>query len=222
MITKGFDISFKDVDTKQGIVSGYFASFGTKDSDGDIIDPGAFRKTMLERGPKGKQLIKWLLDHDRTKVPGKLLELEEDHFGAKYVGKVGRHSVGRDFLLMVEDGLINQHSFGFKAIKEQYDHATKTNHIKELMMFEGSSIQFLGANPNTPITGLKSLEDALQMCAKMEKFIRTSNATDDTLIKLNEQLISLQKSIEPLINTQKTEEPIADIIKESFTKLNFN
>lgn len=217
---KGFDISFKDVDTKQGIVTGYFAAFDSKDSDGDVIERGAFQKTVNERGPEGKKLIKWLLDHDKYKAIGKLNVLKEDHYGLYYEGKVGRHSLGKDFMLMVEDEIINQHSFAFKTIKEQFDAKARVNRLKEVLMLEGSSIQFLGANQNTPIVGIKSLDDAVAMCAKLEKFIYTSEATDETLSKLNENLISLQKSIEPYLRHSKDEKPITDI-ESVFKNLRF-
>ena len=52
----------KDVDAKKGIVTGYFSAFNIKDSDGDIIVPGAFQKSLSEWFPKGR--IKHLLNHD--------------------------------------------------------------------------------------------------------------------------------------------------------------
>jgi len=214
---KGFDLSFKDIDTNKGIVTGYFAAFDTKDSDGDLIEKGSFQKTIQERGPQGKQLIKWLLDHDKYKAIGKLTELREDNFGLYYEGKVGRHSLGKDFMLMVEDGIINQHSFGYRIIKDQYDRDSNVNRIKELMMFEGSPIQFLGANQNTPIVGIKSLEDAMQMCEKLNKFIATSEATDETLKQLDEKLKSLRMEIEPLIHSNSPE-PTDEQIKETIIK----
>lgn len=210
---KGFDINFKDVDAKQGIVTGYFAAFNSKDSHGDVIEKGAFSKTVAERGPNGKQLIKWLLDHESNKAIGKLIDLKEDDYGLYYEGKVGRHSLGKDFMLMVEDGIINQHSFGYSVIKETFDKSMNVNRLKELRMYEGSSIQFLGSNPNTPITGIKSIEDALSICARLEKFIHKSDASDQTLIKLEKELISLQKALEPLIHS-KDEKPIIEIKNE--------
>ena len=219
MAIKSANIGFKDIDLKQGIVTGYFAHFGSLDSDGDIVEQGAFKKSIQERGPYAKQLIKWLLDHDKTKVPGTLTELSEDNIGLYYVGKAGRHTLGRDFLLMAEDGIINQHSFGFRTIKEQYDEQARANRIKEVMLYEGSSIQFLGANENTPIVGVKSLEDALEYIEKLKKFVNTSNATDETLKALDIQLKSLQIIIEPLVNTQKEEKPItAEMLKSTILK----
>lgn len=197
MRRKGLEIEFKDVDAKKGIVSGYFSAFNSKDSDGDIILPGAYKKTISERGPGGKGLIKWLLDHNREKLLGKLTELKEDDYGLAYTGQVGRHTLAKDFLLMVEDGLINQHSVGFYPVKEKYDQDARVNYISEIKLLEGSSLQFLGANENTPTTSLKKLEDALELCSKLDKFIRSSNASDETLEKLSIELTSLQKALQP-------------------------
>ena len=217
MLYKGIDLQFKDIDSNKGIVTGYFAAFNSVDSDGDVIEKGSFQKTITERGPEGKQLIKWLLDHDKYKALGKIDVLKEDNYGLYYEGKVGRHTLGKDFMFMVEDGIINQHSFGYKTIKENYDNQTKTNRIKELMMYEGSSVQFLGANPNTPITGVKSLDDALEMCEKLKRFIQTSKATDETLIQLDTKLKSLQIDLEPFLHSIK-EEPTDEQIKETLLK----
>lgn len=218
MLKKGFDLSFKDIDVNKGIVTGYFAAFNSVDSDNDVIEKGSFLKTIQERGPEGKQLIKWLLDHDKYKAIGKVEVLKEDNYGLYYEGKVGRHTLGKDFMFMVEDGIINQHSFGYKTIKENYDNLSKTNRIKELMMYEGSSIQFLGANPNTPITGVKSLEDALEMCEKLKSFISKSQASDTTLIQLDTKLKSLQAELEPLLHSELLIEPTAEQIKETIIK----
>jgi len=121
MILKGLNQGFADSDMKQGIVSGYFAVFGNKDLDGDVIEPGAFTKTIQERGPAGKQLIKYLLDHDKNKVVAKITNLHEDQKGLRYEAKIGSHAAGQDFQKMIESELINQHSFGFRTIKEMYD-----------------------------------------------------------------------------------------------------
>ena len=206
MLTKGYNIGFKDADVSQGIVTGYFAMFGNKDLDGDIIERGAFSKTVQERGPQGKQLIKYLLDHDPKKVVAKIKNLYEDEKGLYYEAKIGHHTLGLDFMKMIEAELINQHSFGFKTIKEEYDHSSKANRIKEVMMYEGSAVQFLGANPETTFIGLKSLEDHLVYLDRLEKFIKTSDATDETLSQLEQKLKSLQELFEPSADTQGNQE----------------
>ena len=208
-VTKGLNQGFTDSDMKQGIVSGYFAVFGNKDLDGDVIEPGAFAKTVMERGPQGKQLIKYLLDHDKNKVVAKITNLYEDSKGLRYEAKIGTHTAGQDFQKMIESELINQHSFGFRTIKEQYDAQSKSNMIKEVMMYEGSAVQFLGANPETTFIDLKSEEDAFNYLERLEKFIKTSDATDETIFKLENQLKSLLeflKPAEPTLEIKKAEE----------------
>jgi hypothetical protein len=207
-VKKGLNQGFQDADMKQGIVSGYFAVFGNKDLDGDIIEPGAFTKTIMERGPQGKQLIKYLLDHDKNKVVAKITNLYEDNKGLRYEAKIGTHAAGQDFQKMIESELINQHSFGFRTIKEQFDQEAKANLIKEVMMYEGSAVQFLGANPETTFIDLKSEADAFEYLSRLEKFVKTSDATDETLKKLENQLKSLLeflKPAEPTLEEKKAE-----------------
>lgn len=217
MITKGINEGFSDSDMKQGIVSGYFAMFGNKDLDGDIIERGAFTKTINERGPKGKQLIKYLLDHDKNKVVAKINELYEDEKGLRYVAKIGTHAAGQDFQKMIESELINQHSFGFRTIKEYYDEQSKANRIKEVLMLEGSAVQFLGANPETTFIDLKSMEDALELFSKLEKFVKTSDATDQTLIQLEQKLKSLSDHIAGMTTKNDKE---ADITNQLLAIIN--
>ena len=44
------EMQIKDVDGKKGIVTGYFSDFNSIDSDGDIIKPGAFQKSISHYG----------------------------------------------------------------------------------------------------------------------------------------------------------------------------
>ena len=50
-------------------VSGYLASLGNKDSDGDVIVKGAFSKSLNERGVSSTtaRKIAFLYQHDMTK-----------------------------------------------------------------------------------------------------------------------------------------------------------
>jgi len=218
MQLKGINEGFQDTDLKQGIVSGYFAIFGNKDLDGDIIEQGAFTKTIQERGPMGKKLIKFLIDHDKTKVPGVITELYEDQKGLKYSMKAGSHFLGQDFIKMVDSGILNQHSFGFKTIKEQFDQQAKANRIKEVMMFEGSAVQFLGANPETTYIESKTPQELMfeisrfeEVIEKLHRFAMTSDASDETLILvekhinilINDKLKSLLIKLKPEDSTSK-------------------
>ena len=213
---KSLDMEVKDVDAKEGIVSGYFSAFGMVDSDGDIIMPGAFKRSIQDWGPEGKGRIKHLLNHDPSKPLGKIMQLEEDSYGLKYTSQIGSHSLGKDFVKMVDSGLIAEHSIGFKTLREQK--SGDANQIHEVMLFEGSSLTAWGANENTPLIGMKNMvtiENIQAQIKAFEKFIRDSDVTDETidlcLIKVKQlaQALEQMSSTEAVIATppqQKDEE----------------
>lgn len=179
---KNLDLQIKDVDKKSGIVTGYFSAFDIVDSDGDIIRKGAFTKTINEMFPKGR--IKHLMNHDPSKPLGKLLELKEDNYGLYYESKVGTHSLGQDFIKMVESDLIKEHSIGFNDLTpESKRRGDGYNNITEVKLFEGSSLTAWGANEFTPLLGMKgaSIEELSERIKKFEKFARNSDATDEAI-----------------------------------------
>jgi HK97 family phage prohead protease len=179
---KSFDLQVKDVDSKSGIVTGYFSAFGMVDSDGDIIMPGAFKRSIQDWGPEGKGRIKHLLNHNPSQPLGKPLVVKEDAYGLYYESKIGIHQLGKDFIKMVESGLISEHSIGFKTLREQK--GSEANEIYDVMLFEGSSLTAWGANENTPLIGMKgmkNIEKIQDQIKAFEKFIRDSDVTDETI-----------------------------------------
>jgi HK97 family phage prohead protease len=206
---KSFGLEVKDVDAKSGVVSGYFSAFGMVDSDGDIMMPGAFKRSIQDWGVEGKQRIKHLLNHDPSKPLGKLMSLKEDSYGLYYESKVGTHQLGKDFIKMVESGLIGEHSIGFRTLREQK--SGEANEIHEVMLFEGSSLTAWGANEFTPLIGLKnmgSVEEVKNQIKAFEKFVRDSDVTEETidlcLIKVKQlaQAIEMMSSTAPVIATE--------------------
>jgi HK97 family phage prohead protease len=199
-------LEVKDIDQKQGIVSGYFSAFGMVDSDGDIIMPGAFKRSIQDWGPEAKGRIKHLLNHDPSKPLGKIMELKEDGYGLLYRSQVGKHSLGQDFIKMVESGLIAEHSIGFRTLREQK--SDTANEIHEVMLFEGSSLTAWGANENTPLLGVKSIKNIDQVKEEIrnfEKFIRNSDATDETIELCLIKVRQLAQAVEQMSSTKATE-----------------
>jgi HK97 family phage prohead protease len=195
-------ILFKDVDGKKGIVTGYFANFDSLDSDGDVIKKGAFAKTIQATGPQSaKPRIKHLLNHDPSQPLGVITALKEDDKGLYYESKLGNHALGIDFIKMVESNLISEHSIGYQTKTynqvtswEDYKEGMIKRELTELKLWEGSSLTAWGANSNTPLTGMKSIEvnKLLGKSEAIEKFCRDSKATDETIETLliyNKQLL---------------------------------
>ena len=207
---------------KKGIVTGYFSRFGNVDSDGDIIKAGAFTKTVKEQGPNSAQpRIKHLMNHNPSMPLGKLLSLKEDSTGLVYESQVGSHALGQDFIKMVESGLITEHSIGYKTIKRnqlqdysgyQRNPSKGMFEITEAKLFEGSSLTSWGANPLTPLTGLKGdaaqlkqidLLNIITQQIAIEKFCKDSTATDETI----EMLLLHSKQLSQYILDIKVNQP---------------
>jgi HK97 family phage prohead protease len=208
---KTLDLEVKDVDRKQGIVSGYFSAFGVKDADGDIIHPGAFSRSITEWGPGGKGRIKHLMNHDPSKPLGKILELKEDDYGLFYKSKIGTHNLGMDFLKMVESELIREHSIGFSDLtpmdrKQGEDH----NNITDLKLYEGSSLTAWGANEFTPLTEVKGLtiESISERIEKFERFVRSTDATDETIELCLLNIKQLGQLIESMTSSRSAAEAV--------------
>ena len=150
-----------DIDNRKRLVKFYFASFNNVDNDGDIIRPGALRKTMQESGPQGKDTIRHFLNHDFKQLPlGKIREMGEDQRGAWAVSKIARTKIAEDIYTMYEDGMINSHSFGFMPVNNKFKETDTGYDYFELKMFEASTVTTWAANENTPTIEVKEKKGA--------------------------------------------------------------
>ena len=216
----------KDVDKKSRTVSGYFSAYGNVDSDNDIIEKGAYTKTINERAKEVFMLYNHNWDYlmDRG---SRSLKLIDDDFGLGFEAKIADTNMGRDLLVYYEEGLVNEHSVGFQTTKAVND-TNGTRIIKEIKLWEGSAVP-LGANSNTPFNGFKSantIKEANDYILKITKLIRNGNLTDEGFEQLEFALKQLQlesyelgikstqKEVEPEQSTQDNLEP--QVLKDIF------
>lgn len=202
-----FEFSVKDVDTKQGIVTGYFSAWNL-DSDGDMIEKGAFSKTINERGPQStKPRIQHLYNHDPYKPIGRINKLIEDDKGLYFESQMSKSQMGQDVLKLYDEKIITEHSIGFQTINQTQENGY--NKITEIKLWEGSAVTW-GANENTPLTGIKSeiqinekqksLSDRLY---KIASILRKGNLTDQTFLKLEIEALQLADAIQALENQKE-------------------
>lgn len=155
--TKNTGGKLKDVDTTGRTVCGYFASFNTLDSDGDMFAPGSFAKSLNENGSR----IMHLLQHNTMQPIGRPTVLKEDNTGLYFETPIAKTQLGDDVLQLYRDGVYKEHSVGFEMINSQQSSvdsrqsAEPVNVIKEARLWEGSTVTW-GANANTPFMGMKS------------------------------------------------------------------
>jgi len=155
-LTKDVSDSIKDVDTVQGIVTGYFSIFGNKDSDGDIVLPGAYRKTLKENGPNSeKPRILHLYMHDPYKPLAKPHVLKEDKTGLYFESKISDTALGKDVLQLYLDKVLTEHSIGYQIVKREVDEKEETQKLIELKLWEGSTVSW-GANMDALVSTVKT------------------------------------------------------------------
>ena len=145
----------KSFDEEQGIFEGYAAVFSLVDDGDDIIEPGAFTKTLAEWGPLGKSRIKILALHNDKWLPiGKPLELREEPYGLYVKGKISDTSMGKDVKILLKDMVLTELSIGYDAMKYDYDKAGK-RHLKEVRLYEFSPVIW-AMNQAATVTGYKA------------------------------------------------------------------
>ena len=193
MELKTCNIEIKDLDIAGRMVQAYYSNYDSIDSDGDVIVKGIYNKSIKERGPgSDKPRIKHLFNH--WDAAGEIKELGEDDQGGWFVSKLGRHTVGRDTLLMYEDGIITEHSHGFEIIKSTNEtrEGKDIRVLQEGILWEASSLDKWGANMNT---GLKSKDDVRIWEKRMDKLIkalRKGEYTDETMEIFEIQLMQIK------------------------------
>ena len=187
----------KDVNVKDRIVQAYYFNSQTVDSDGDIISTDAYEKSITERGPKSAMpRIKHLFNH--WEGTGVLQELGKDEKGGWFISKLGRHTVGKDTLLMYEDGLITEHSHGFETVNSSIEtiEGKEVRRIKDGILWEVTSLDKWGANMNTPV--MKSLEDRNYWTRRIDALVKALSGgsyTDETFDLLEIQLMQIKEMI---------------------------
>jgi len=147
---KTVQFEVKEVDEEEGTFEGYAATFSSKpDSWGDIIDKGAFKKTIKERFNR----VKILWNHSTMEPIGKPTELTEDEKGLLVKGKL---SLGvqraREVLSLMKDGVITEMSIGYDTMKETWQEGIR--HLQEIRLWDTSPVTF-AANPEAVVLSVK-------------------------------------------------------------------
>lgn len=216
-ITDTMPLMIKDIDGRKGIITGYFSMFDSVDSDGDVMKKGCFAKTLKEQGPNSvKPRIKHLLNHDPSKPLGVIYELKEDNTGLYYESKLGTHSLGEDFVKMVDSGLVTENSFGFQTVKQtqlmpwnEWKPGEAAREILEVRLFEGSNLTAWGANHRTYNSGVKGAVNPEQVTKRIEillKAYKNGTFTDDTFELIEIELKQLQQLFIDLSKKEPVEE----------------
>ena len=204
MENKTVKFEVKEVNEEEGTFTGYAATFSkSPDSYGDIIDKGAFSKTLKEHGKR----VKILWNHNTMEPIGKPIEMSEDENGLLVKGKL---SLGvqraREVLSLMKDDVINEMSIGYDTITEKFDDAigSKVRHLKEVKLWDVSPVTF-AANPEATISGIKSELDKLLKSGRVLSPANKSKV-NNAITSLQALLDSATEETEPSKDTLPSEE----------------
>ena len=196
----------KDIDTKKRVVTGYLSAFGNEDFTGDIMMRGAFTKTLNER----KNQIFFLNQHNWSQPHGRFNVLMEDEKGLYFESEpLIDTTYSSDLLKLYEAGIIKEHSIGYVTTNSDKDEKGRRL-LKEVKLYEGSNVT-LGANPQTPFTGLKTTLKELNYQQKsIINAIRKGNFTDETFVLLEIALKQLQLEAYEIGKKESLPKPLED------------
>ena len=211
MEIKSFPFEAK-VDLEKNEFEGYASTFGNTDLVGDVVEKGAFKKTIQERLPKN--LIKVLWQHyDPMGVPK---HMEEDSKGLYVVAKVSKTRENLDRLQLMKDGVVDRLSIGYDVVKreiEELEDGKRIVHLKELKLYEFSPVTF-PANEEAVITGVKGreLEELLKRIPQLEQYIKAGRVLSAASRQRIEDAIKALQALlvlfeEPEKSTPKSQEP---------------
>lgn len=158
-----------------GSIEGVGSVFGNVDDHGDVVLPGAFRKSLAS----GRS-VKMLWQHDPSHPLGVWDEIAETNAGLVVKGRIAVDTqLGADVMAHLRMRSIDGLSIGYRTVAADFDQNTGIRSLKELELWEVSVVTF-PANPVAVIESVKSLDevDGLDFSG-IEKALREAGFSRD-------------------------------------------
>lgn len=189
----------------------------------EVIKRGAWQKAI-----EAAKEIHFLAEHDNSKILASTrngsLQLREDDEGLYMSATISPTSWGTDYYTLIKDGILNNMSFGFRAVKDAWrnmgNHFERT--VNELELFEvsvvrdpaysQSSISARGIDlvedevPSTEINlrtiEIRSDEDLQAIATKLFEMLKAE-------VKVAEQQVPVEPEVDPVEpEVQPDEQPV--------------
>lgn len=160
--------------SETGVFSGYGSVFHNEDSYGDVVRPGAFKKSLAEWAKKGR-LPPMLWQHDRREPIGVFTKMVEDEKGLFVEGRLLIDDIpqARAAYALLKEKALGGMSIGYREILIEQDHDEKVTNLLELDLWEVSVVTF-PANEEATVDSVKSAlaGGGLPTLPEFEKFLR--------------------------------------------------
>jgi uncharacterized protein len=151
-----------------GLFEGYGSVFGNKDLGNDVIEKGAFAKSIKRRTNKG---VKLLYQHKSDMPIGVFDEIREDDHGLVVKGRLAlKTQAGAEAYELLKMGALDGLSIGFRVNPSEvsYDKRNNKRIIKEVDLMEVSLVTF----PMNPQATVRSVKGEQYSIREWEKGLR--------------------------------------------------
>jgi HK97 family phage prohead protease len=169
---KTFELKLDDAEQGNGIIRGFASTFGNIDLGDDIVEKGAFKKTLRE----SKGVVPILDSHNPDKQIGWNIRAEETEKGLYVEGQLDLNvqAAREKFSLAkkaVELGAKMGLSIGYSVIKADPDKdRPRVRKIKEVKLFEYSIVTF-PMNTEAMITAAKSFNKSDRISCEIKTLL---------------------------------------------------
>lgn len=160
---KSVALEIKREPDEDGIFEGYASVFGVVDQGMDVVERGAFAKS-LGSGRK----VKMLWQHNTSDPIGVWDEIREDERGLYVKGRLLKEvQKGREAMALLKVGAIDSMSIGYRTIEAVPEANGRVRKLTEVDLFEVSLVTF-PMLPDAKITSVKSITTEREF----EQFLR--------------------------------------------------
>lgn len=140
-------------DGEDGEIVGFGSVFGNVDSYGDVVESGAFKRSLKERG-----LPVMLWQHDSANPIGVWKTAKEQDGGLMLRGQLNLEvQKGKEAYALLKQGALKGLSIGFRTIKSKQDN-NGLRRLQDIDLLEVSLVTF-PANEKANVVSVKEAKD---------------------------------------------------------------
>jgi uncharacterized protein len=148
----GFQFEVKEV-SEAGAFAGLASTYGNTDLGGDVVLPGAFTRTLQERGLK-----RTLLWAHQTQEPIGVASLSDGQDGLSVTGKLTMAvQRAKEVYALLKDGAVGGLSIGFHSARDAMKDGVRQ--LADLDLYEVSLVA-IPMNPRAQVTAVKGADVA--------------------------------------------------------------
>lgn len=164
-------VEIKAVDTTERLITGHAAAVGNQDRVGDVIEKGAFDRTL-----KANPDVLVFIGHDASRLPvGEPSSMAEDYKGLLTTTKVYNTPAGDELLEVakqrMQSGRTLGMSIGYRVAPGGSKMVRGVRHLSDIDLLEYSFLAspMLAANPEATMTGVKGRRKAFGGTSTVEE-----------------------------------------------------